>query len=217
MKKHYYKTLPVFELTFVRHAESVGNLEDRIQGQSDYPLTELGKQQANALADRWIWEKKEFDHVISSPLSRAKETAQILTSRLKLPKLEYDDIWMERAMGSLSGLLRSELADRPNSFNTTNPFMSLDESQEGDWSLYLRAGAALHSILKRPPAKYLIVSHGAILNMVIYSILGLTPQNKQRSPRFNLPNTAFASFQYFPKAHRWNVHVIGDTAHIDLF
>lgn len=216
MKKHYYKSTPIIEMTFLRHAESVGNYEDRIQGQTDFPLTELGKQQANDLADRWIWEKKEFDKVISSPLSRAKETAQIITSRLKLPSLEYDEIWMERAMGPLSGLLRSELHSKNNNFYTTNPFMSIDETQEGDWALYLRAGAALHTILKRPPAKYLIVSHGAILNMVIYSILGLTPQNRSRSPRFNLPNTAFSTFQYFPRAHRWNVHVIGDTGHIDL-
>ncbi|HWS24375.1 MAG TPA: histidine phosphatase family protein [Anaerolineales bacterium] len=215
MKKHIYKTLPVFELTLLRHAESVGNVEDRIQGQSDYPLTAFGKDQANRLANRWLKEKKEFDYVISSPLSRAKETAQILTSRMKLPSLEYDDIWMEREMGKLSGMLRSELENRAFPFSTTNPFMSLDENQEGDWALYLRAGAALYSVLKRKPAKYLIVSHGAILNMVIYSILGLTPQNKQRSPRFNLPNTSFSSFQYFPKAHRWNVHVIGDNGHLE--
>jgi len=214
MKKHIYKTFPVFELTLLRHAESVGNVEDRIQGQSDYPLTPFGKEQTNQLANRWIKEKKEFDHVISSPLSRAKETAQILTSRMKLPSLEYDDIWMEREMGKLSGMLRSELANRSFSFSTTNPFMTLDETQEGDWALYLRAGAALYSVLKRKPAKYLIVSHGAILNMLIYSILGLTPQNKQRSPHFNLPNTSFSSFQYFPKAHRWNVHVIGDIGHL---
>lgn len=216
MKKLFYKTSPVFELTLLRHAESVGNLEDRIQGQSDYPLTEFGKIQATQLAERWIREKREFDHVISSPLSRAKETAQILTSRMKLPSLEYDEIWMEREMGKLSGMLRSELENRSYLNPSSNPFTTMDDTQEGDWSLYLRAGAALYSVLKRKPAKYLIVSHGAILNMVIFAILGLTPQNRQRSPRFNLPNTSFSSFQYFPRAHRWNVYVIGDTGHLSL-
>ncbi|MBK8784770.1 MAG: hypothetical protein IPO22_23960, partial [Anaerolineales bacterium] len=43
---------------------------------------------------------------------------------------------------------------------------------EGDWELFLRAGQALHSLLKREPARYLIVSHGGLLNQVMHAVVG---------------------------------------------
>jgi len=62
---------PVYYITFLRHGESVGNLENRLQGLSDFPLSETGRAQARMLADRWKTEGVTFDTVISSPLSRA--------------------------------------------------------------------------------------------------------------------------------------------------
>ncbi len=69
-------------LRSLRHGESVGNAESRWQGQADFPLTDRGRSQAQALADRWKREKMKFDYVISSPLSRARETAEIIASKL---------------------------------------------------------------------------------------------------------------------------------------
>jgi broad specificity phosphatase PhoE len=94
-----------------------------------------------------------------------------------------------------------------------NPYDSVDESGESDWALYLRGGQALHKILQRPPARYLIVTHGAILNMTLYAILGIAPQPNFQGPRFRLENTAFCQFRYYPNAHRWRVDVIGDRSH----
>ncbi|MFN8404140.1 MAG: phosphoglycerate mutase family protein [Anaerolineales bacterium] len=65
----------------MRHGRSTGNAESRWQGQSDYPLTERGRAQAAALANRWKAEKVTFDLAISSTLKRAKETAEIVTIR----------------------------------------------------------------------------------------------------------------------------------------
>ncbi len=42
-----------YTLTLLRHGESEGNAAGVIQGQSDHPLTDKGRQQAQALADRW--------------------------------------------------------------------------------------------------------------------------------------------------------------------
>ena len=43
----------IFDIIFLRHGESVGNAESRWQGQADFPLTDKGRQQALALANRW--------------------------------------------------------------------------------------------------------------------------------------------------------------------
>ena len=61
----------LFIVTLLRHGESVGNAESRWQGQRDYPLTERGREQAQALAKRWKQEKVQFDAVISSQIGRA--------------------------------------------------------------------------------------------------------------------------------------------------
>ena len=72
----------IFNITLLRHGESVGNAESRWQGQAEFPLTDRGRAQANALAARWKVEGVRFDHIISSPLERARETAGIVAGAL---------------------------------------------------------------------------------------------------------------------------------------
>src|SRR5512137_2758890 len=95
---------PVFHITFLRHGESTGNAENRLQGVSDFPLSEMGRAQARALGERWQAEGLTFDTVITSPLSRARETAEILAAALTIPTLELEPLWVERDMGQRSGL-----------------------------------------------------------------------------------------------------------------
>jgi broad specificity phosphatase PhoE len=204
---------PVFYITFLRHGESTGNAENRLQGHSDFPLSETGRAQARALGERWQAEGLTFDAAIASPLSRARETAEIVAAALKIPTLELDPLWVERDMGKRSGLTMDEIHAQFQDPDFVNPYDSIDESGESDWALYLRGGQALHKILQRPPARYLVVTHGAILNMTLYAILGIAPQPNYQGPRFRLENTAFCQFRYFPQVHRWRVDVIGDRNH----
>ena len=206
-------TNPIFHITFVRHGESVGNLENRMQGHHDYPLSDTGRLQAAALAARWSAEGVQYDTAIASPLSRTSETAHILVDGLQIPAFELDPIWIERDMGTRSGLTLEEIRARFPAPEFVNPYDSFSGDGESDWALYLRAGQALHGILQRPPARYLVVTHGAILNMTLYAILGITPQPNAQGPRFSLENTSFASFRYYPNTHRWRVGIIGDRAH----
>ncbi len=203
---------PIYHITLVRHAESTGNAENRAQGQSDYPLSERGRAQAAALAERWQAEGLTFDRAIGSPLLRARETAEIIVKALNIP-LELDPIWMERDNGKISGLLLDEARALYPEQDFFNPYQSLAETGEGDWQLYLRAAQALFNLLQRPPGKYLVVSHGGTLNMTLYAILGIPPQPNYQGPRFRFENTSFAQFRYYPNRHRWRVDVIGDRAH----
>jgi broad specificity phosphatase PhoE len=204
---------PVFHITFLRHGESTGNAENRLQGLSDFPLSETGRAQARALGERWQAQDMTFDTAIASPLSRARETAEIVAAALNISALELEPLWVERDMGKRSGLTMAEInAQFPNP-DFINPYDSFGEDGESDWALYLRGGQALHKILQRPPARYLVVTHGAILNMTLFAILGIAPQPNFQGPRFRLENTAFCQFRYYPQAHRWRVDVIGDRNH----
>jgi broad specificity phosphatase PhoE len=203
----------VFHITFVRHGESTGNAENRLQGLSDYPLSETGRAQARALAARWQAEGLSFDAAISSPLSRASETAQIIVQALQIPTFEFEPLWLERDMGKRSGLTMAEIKAQFPAPDFISPYDSPNDSGESDWALYLRGGQALHKILQRAPGRYLVVTHGAILSKTLYAILGIAPQANFQGPSFQLENTAFASFSYYPESHRWRVYVIGDRNH----
>ena len=201
-----------FHITLLRHGESVGNAESRWQGQSDFPLTDVGRAQARALAERWQREKVKFDFLISSPLTRAKETAEIIASALNL-NVEFDPLWLERDNGEFAGLTAHEVRYNFQHPPFYTPYDPVGIDGEGDWELFLRAGQALHSLLKREPARYLIVSHGGLLNQLMHAVMGLAPQANNAGTRFHFENAAFAQMMYYPHQHRWAIDKLNDRAH----
>jgi len=203
---------PVFHFVFLRHGESIGNAQARWQGQSDYPLTEKGRAQVQALAERWKSEAATFDRIIASPLGRAKETAEIIASALGVP-VEYDPILLERHIGEMEGLTADEVRKRPQPPYVT-PYDSIGGEGEGDWALFLRAGQALHRLLRRPAGSYLVVSHGGLLNQLMNAIIGIAPHVDPSGVRFRFENTAFARVTYMPYQHRWTIDALNDRGHL---
>ena len=70
------------KIYMVRHGETQWNTEGRIQGQTNIPLSEVGKNQARLAADRLA--TVTFDAVYSSDLDRTLETAKIITESTNL-------------------------------------------------------------------------------------------------------------------------------------
>ncbi|MBL8061629.1 MAG: histidine phosphatase family protein [Anaerolineales bacterium] len=202
----------IFNITLLRHGESVGNAESRWQGQAEFPLTDRGRAQANALAARWKVEGMRFDHIISSPLERARETAEIVASALG-GSVELQPLWLERDNGEFAGLTAHEVRQNFAHPDFTTPFDPVGSDGEGDWELFLRAGQALHDLLRRAPAKYLIVSHGGLLNQVMHAVVGIVPQANNSGTRFRFGNTAFAQLFYYPHQHRWAIDKLNDHLH----
>jgi 2,3-bisphosphoglycerate-dependent phosphoglycerate mutase len=195
---------PIFHFTFLRHGESVGNLENRFQGHADFPLTDKGLRQALALAARWQAEGRQFEHAFSSPLLRARQTAEAVCGVLNVP-LEFDPDWMEIDNGLLKGMEESEAHAQfpPPAFMT--PYTRYGRTGESRWEVYLRAGKALQRLLDAPPGRTLVVAHGGILTMTLWAILGIPPQADASGPRFQFNNTAFADFTYDNSRHTWRM------------
>jgi broad specificity phosphatase PhoE len=204
--------LDLFVIVLLRHGESTGNAEMRWQGQSDYPLTDTGRAQARALAERWKAEKEHFDLIVCSPLSRARETAGILAAELDAP-VEADPLWMERDNGEFSGLTAHEATERFPRPDFINPYDAVGGQGEGDWELFLRGGQGLHDLLRRPAGRYLVISHGGLLNQVMHAVVGIAPHANNAGPRFRFGNTGFARLIYHPKQHRWTIDTLNDRAH----
>jgi 2,3-bisphosphoglycerate-dependent phosphoglycerate mutase len=200
-------------ITFLRHGESVGNLENRFQGQADFPLTDAGREQAHHLAEYWKAEGTAFDRAVASPLIRARETAEIICALLGIP-LEFDPDWMEINNGLLAGLTPEEgmeIGPRPEFFT---PFTRWGVNGESRWEVYLRAGRNLQKLMDHPSDRTLIVAHGGILNMTLYAILGIPPQAASTGPRFMFHNTTFATFTYEPAQHNWHMLHFDDRSHL---
>jgi 2,3-bisphosphoglycerate-dependent phosphoglycerate mutase len=193
-----------YDFVFLRHGESVGNAQERFQGQAEYPLTEAGRRQAHTLAERWAREGLRLDLAITSPLGRARETADIIARALHVP-VEEDSIWMERNAGEIAGLTRQETLERYPRAEQRTPYDAFGESGEGDWELFLRAGAAVQQLLRRPPGQYMIVTHGGLLNKVMYAVLGIPVQPHFNGPSFRFGNTGFAMLRYLPVRHQWRM------------
>ena len=97
-------------LYLVRHGETDWNLQRRIQGSTDIPLNNTGRQQASRTGR--LLARRHWDAVITSPLSRAAETAQIIAVELDLPAPESLPELVERAYGEAEGLDDRTLARR---------------------------------------------------------------------------------------------------------
>ena len=198
-----------YKIILLRHAESVGNSNGLFQGHSDFKLSERGIQQAQHLAIRWTREGVNFDRVFSSPLLRARQTAEIIAEALGI-EVEYYSGWMERDIGGFTGKPASEIVD----FFPQSPYMQIGQSGESQWDLYVRASHAINELLRLAPGRFLIVAHGGIINLAMHAILGIPPSSGPSGPRFILSNAAFAELTYSPHEHSWRFYRLNDREHL---
>jgi broad specificity phosphatase PhoE len=89
-------------LILVRHGESTGNAEGLLLGRKDAPLTDRGMAQARALRPAVA----DAARLISSPLSRARGTAEALGTGLEV---EVDERWIEVDYGEFDGQLLGDV------------------------------------------------------------------------------------------------------------
>lgn len=205
--------IPRYHITFLRHGESVGNMENRFQGHADFQLTETGRGQVRALAERWQAEGRRFDRAITSPLLRARETAEIVCTALSVP-LELDPNWMEIDNGLLAGLNDEEAAQSVPRPAFITPYTHTGRTGESRWEVYLRAGRNLQKLVDYPPGHTLVVAHGGILNMTLYAIMGIPVQADHSGAHFMFYNTTFATFTYEPTHHNWQMLHFDDRPHL---
>ncbi|MHA6530934.1 histidine phosphatase family protein [Paenibacillus sp. BAC0078] len=143
----------------IRHGLTDWNVEGRIQGQSDIPLNDEGRRQADMLGDRLLQEPYHWDYCITSSLSRAAETGRIIAGKLGIPLLEPDDRIRERAYGQVEGMTAAQREEKWG-----KDWNRLPLGQETDEQLQARALDFMEEIAARHPEKnILVISHGGFL------------------------------------------------------
>lgn len=162
-----------------RHGQSDWNAEGRWQGNADRPLTELGRQQAQELAERLA--SVPLEAVYSSDLRRARETAEPVAARQGLEVQTRAEL-REVDVGSWSGLSREEVEERfPAAFATWR------EGGQGwvDGEAYEHMAervvtAVLEIAGSHPGGSVLVVAHGGPIRALHSVALGLDISEHRR-------------------------------------
>lgn len=190
-----------YKFIFLRHGRSLADDEGKHEGQYDSPLTEIGIRQAKNIAE--ILKSYDFDLIISSPLKRALQTAEIISKTLNI-KIEVNDLFKERDNGILAGLTFEEAEIKYPEPKNQSIYRNFPcESGENEIQLNSRALLCINAILKKKPGKYLIVAHGKILNAIIKQILKIPIGNLNNSAIFRLKDTGYIEMDYYIEKDLW--------------
>lgn len=178
-------------LLLARHGESDWNQSKRWQGFADRPLTELGRQQAAALAERL--EETELDAVYSSDLLRARETAEIV-ARSKGQTIQMTPELREVDVGSWSGLTRAEAEARfPEGYARWLQGREGWEDGETYRQLGDRVVRAIQRIAKEHDGeRVLVVAHGGTIRAIHAAALGVDVHTYRRIQRVE-PNATLSA------------------------
>ena len=168
----------------VRHGESAYNAEGRIQGQSDVPLSELGRKQSQAVAT--AFDSLGIQAIYASPLRRASETAEPLAARLGL-SIAHDPNLMELNAGIFQGMLWSEITshypEEATRWLAHDPEYRIPGG-ESPVQLMARGKAAFEAMAASGHDRVVAVSHGGLLGAAFKALLSI-PANRNPFMLYN--------------------------------
>lgn len=146
-------------ISLVRHGQTDWNLTRRIQGSSDIPLNDNGRAQARVTGE--ILRRRHWNAIYTSPLARARETAEIIASEMGLEPPTPVAGLEERNYGEAEGLTGEEILDR-------YPDGTAIPGQESREAVVERALPALVALAERHPDEdIVVVSHGAVISSLV--------------------------------------------------
>jgi broad specificity phosphatase PhoE len=204
-------------LLLIRHAESTGNRQRRLQGRADYPLTKRGRRQAEELAA--ALSRRPISAVASSPIVRALHTAEAIAGPLKL-KVETLAALQEYDFGELSGLTWPEIGERRPQLIEQLLSDSADfphyPGEEGREAFRERVCGTLWAIADRHAGEeaVAVVTHAGPIAVFLLDIL---QRGYQRPIPFTLDNASVTTVEIGqPQPYRPRAVLVGvnDTCHL---
>ncbi|HEY9719707.1 MAG TPA: histidine phosphatase family protein [Trichormus sp.] len=199
------------KVIFVRHGATESNIEGKMRGWSDDPLSDLGRKQAQLTA-QYLKGFAPVERIFTSTLPRSIETGEAIESALNVGIEKLEEL-RELNLGDLEGGTERELWE----YFTKNAFDKFGKRRD----IALPGGEAISAFLDRiekgfaliwqqhPQGTVLVVSHG-VANMVA---LGkwLEPKNILFWPKFRLDNCSVTEVEFAPEPRLLRLN---DTSHL---
>lgn len=157
------------DFLYLRHGQTDWNREGRMQGSTDIPLNETGRAQARRAAERLA--ETRIDRIVSSPMARAAETADIVAASKGLTP-ERDERLKERYFGAFDGMLLSEIRARHGVGDGVSIWsLNSPEAEPLDRALTRLLGS-LSDHLADGDDHVLFVAHGALFTLLSEHLCG---------------------------------------------
>jgi broad specificity phosphatase PhoE len=173
----------------LRHGITQWNLEHRIQGVTDIPLLEEGRQEAYALREKV--QALPVKRLYTSPLSRALETAHILNED-RCFDLEVEERLREVSFGQWEGWTWKQLQTRHPELMKQRPENGYIDPPEGEsFAQTAQRVCQLIDELQRRGEDCLLVTHKAVIRFLVYCLTKKTPA---QTGVLDVPNLAILHF-----------------------
>ncbi|NPE08663.1 MAG: histidine phosphatase family protein [Asgard group archaeon] len=165
----------------VRHGQSEANLHRIIAGHGDYPLTDLGKEQAKSLGQEFLNKGIKFDVVYASDIVRAAETVKIICSEIGFKNIVFDKRLREGDAGVFEGKYSDDLTEEESEFlDSTIRDAKEVKVPDGESNIDMtkRMKEAFLEIIENNQENsiILIVGHGGTLYHILIRVLNLLPE-----------------------------------------
>lgn len=160
------------KLLLIRHGQSEADLLNVHEGRADFPLTELGKEQATKLAKSLV-DRYQVEQIIASPLKRAVQTAEIINSVYNCGVI-FEEKLMEFNNGVLAGMDREQAKQKYPLPPEGRPITKAILQGESELEFRQRVEYAYHEIMDtyKEMACIAIVAHGGTINHLLNILLG---------------------------------------------
>lgn len=200
------------ELIIIRHGYSVANKQGYMTGQSDVPLAPEGLEQAEQTA-KFVCENYDINAIVSSPLLRARQTAEPLCKLAKLPLALIDDL-KELNAGAWEGKTPAELFELyPEEFSLwkTDTGLSRCTGGESMAEVQTRAVAAFEKIARNFEGQTVaVVTHAAVIRSCFCFFKGLElseMKNIPWVPNASVSEVRFENGKFILKTEGYNEHL----------
>lgn len=160
------------KLLLMRHGESEDDLTNQYGGWTDLSLTDEGKKQIENKITEIKKINIDFDIILSSPLKRAKETAEILSEKLNIAVEILEYVKERNTYGLLSGMVKEEAGQKyPDQVKKLNKGDYVDGSERYE-DLLARVKKSFEMIKNSGHSNVIVVSHGNYIKCFVEELMG---------------------------------------------
>lgn len=161
------------KILFLRHGESIDDIEDRYGGWADFDLTEKGKNQLIESSKKICELNEKFELILSSPLKRAIQSAELISKKIDCNIETFEYLKERNLNGVLSGMVRGEAEVKyPKQVELLKKYKYVDGSERTE-DFNNRVKKVFSILKEKKYQSIIIVTHGLFIKTFFKEIMNI--------------------------------------------